>query len=69
MPLLHIDSCLDRLALEDAQAAAIVKLRFFTGLTHDETAAALGISPRTAKRAWSFARAWLFTELQRDSTG
>lgn len=63
--LLHIDASLDLLAKEDPQAAELVKLRFFTGLTHDEAALALGISPRTAKRAWSFARAWLYTELRR----
>lgn len=62
--LLRVDECLEKLAGEDAQAAAVVKLRFFTGLTNEETALALGISERTSKRAWAFARAWIFDELQ-----
>jgi predicted DNA-binding protein (UPF0251 family) len=44
--------------------AELVKLRFYAGLTLDDTAAALGISQRTADRYWAFARAWLYDELR-----
>jgi RNA polymerase sigma factor (TIGR02999 family) len=57
--LLDLDAALTRLADVDAQAADIVKLRVFAGMTVDEAAAHLGISPRTAKRSWAYARAWL----------
>ncbi len=45
----------------------MVELRFFAGLTVDETAAALAVSPITVKRDWAFARAWLFRELKESS--
>jgi len=61
--LLAIDEALDRLALIDEQQARIVELRFFSGLTVDETATALSISPKTVKRDWSVARAWLKREI------
>src|SRR5436190_7037672 len=61
--LLLIDEALEKLEKEDAMAAQLVKLRFFTGMTNDEAGAALGVSGRTAKRYWTFARAWLFQEL------
>jgi DNA-directed RNA polymerase specialized sigma24 family protein len=48
-----------RLAEHDAQNAELVKLRYFSGLSIEETASVLGISERTTKRHWSFARAWL----------
>ena len=48
-----------------ASTPRIVELRFFGGLTNEETAAALGVSPATVKRAWAVARAWLFRELTR----
>jgi RNA polymerase sigma factor (sigma-70 family) len=51
------------LALIDEQQARIVELRFFSGLTVEETATALGISPKTVKRDWSVARAWLKREI------
>jgi RNA polymerase sigma-70 factor, ECF subfamily len=54
---------LDRLAEWDPRQAKIVELRFFAGLTEDETAEALGISPRTVKREWTVAKAWLNSEL------
>ena len=57
--LLALDEALDRLAAADPQAAELVKLRYFAGLTIPEAAAALGISPRTADRLWAYARAWL----------
>lgn len=61
--LLALDEALGRLAAVDAQHARIVELRFFGGLTNEETAAALGVSPATIKRAWAVARAWLYREL------
>jgi RNA polymerase sigma factor (TIGR02999 family) len=63
--LLALDEALERLAQRDAQQSRIVELRFFGGLTNEETAEALGISPATVKRAWAVARAWLFRELTR----
>jgi RNA polymerase sigma factor (TIGR02999 family) len=63
--LLAVDEALERLARRDAQHARIVELRFFGGLTNEETAEALGVSPATVKRAWAVARAWLFRELTR----
>jgi RNA polymerase sigma factor (TIGR02999 family) len=57
--LLALDEALDRLAAHDGSMAEIVMLRFFAGLSVDETAEALGVSPRTVMRKWTFARAWL----------
>jgi DNA-directed RNA polymerase specialized sigma24 family protein len=54
---------LDRLALHDAVKAELVQLRFFAGLTLAEAAKALGLSEPTAKRCWSYARAWLYREI------
>jgi RNA polymerase sigma factor (TIGR02999 family) len=62
--LFAIDEALEQLATENAECARAVKLRFFAGLSIDETAAALGISPSTAKRHWAYARAWLFDALR-----
>lgn len=61
--LLAIDEALDRLAKIDEQQARVVELRFFSGLSVEETAAALGVSPKTVKRDWSVARAWLRREI------
>ncbi len=61
--LIALDAALTRLEAEDPQAAKLVELRHFTGLTVHEAAQALGISPRTADRVWTFARAWLHREL------
>jgi RNA polymerase sigma factor (TIGR02999 family) len=61
-----LDEALDRLERLDAEQARIVELRYFVGLSVDEAAAALGMSPATLKRRWALARAWLFREL---STG
>lgn len=61
--LIALDDALTRLAVEDPQAAKLIELRHFTGLSIPEAAAALGISPRTADRVWAFARAWLHREL------
>jgi RNA polymerase sigma factor (TIGR02999 family) len=61
--LLDLDEVLDKLAAVDADAAAIVKLRLFAGMTVEEIADIQGTSPRTVKRNWSYARAWLGREL------
>jgi RNA polymerase sigma-70 factor, ECF subfamily len=62
--LLALDQAIERLAALDAEQARIVELRFFGGLTVEETADALGISPATVKRHWTIARAWLARELE-----
>ncbi len=64
--LLRIDEAVEKLSLEDPASAELVRLRFFVGMKIEEAAGALGISERTAKRYWQFARAWLYDELQRD---
>ena len=61
--IIALDEALSQLEQQDVKAAERVKLRFFVGLTLDEAAQALGISPRTASRDWSYARAWLFRRL------
>jgi RNA polymerase sigma factor (TIGR02999 family) len=61
--LIAIDDAVQELARKNAPCAELVKLRFFTGLTLDEAAAAMGIARRTANRYWAFARAWLFDAL------
>ena len=57
--LLDLDAALDRLAGHHPQAAELVTLKFFAGLTLHEAGAALGLPPRSADRVWAFARAWL----------
>jgi RNA polymerase sigma factor (TIGR02999 family) len=61
--LLALDEALARLAAEDAEAARVVDLHFFAGLSIDEAAEALGVSRATAYRQWAYARAWLRCEL------
>jgi RNA polymerase sigma-70 factor, ECF subfamily len=61
---LELDRALDRLAALDSRQAKIVELRFFGGLTVEETAEILGISPKTVKRDWAVAKAWLHGELK-----
>lgn len=61
--LIDVDRLLSRLSQIDGRAAKLVELRFFTGLSIDEAADAAGYSPRTAKRCWQFARAWLRDQL------
>lgn len=61
--LLALDEALQRLAAEDPQQSRIVELRFFGGLSVEETAEVMGISTATVKRDWSVARAWLYREL------
>lgn len=64
--LLAIHEILDRFAQIEPRKAEVVKLRYFVGMTIEETAEALDISTPTAKRDWTFARAWLFRELKRE---
>jgi len=59
-----VDEALTKLALEDPVKAQLVKLRFFVGLSIPEAANALGLSESTAKRAWAYARAFLYAELK-----
>lgn len=62
--LLALDEVLNRLGENDPRTLQVVELRFFGGLTVDQAAEAMGISPRTVKREWNFGRAWLRTELE-----
>ena len=62
--LLLVSEALDKLAKQDPKAAEIVRLRFFGGLTLDKAGEVMGVTERTAKRYWAFARAWLFDELR-----
>jgi RNA polymerase sigma factor (TIGR02999 family) len=63
--LLLVDEALELLAREDPDKAELVKLRFYAGLSVEESAQALGISEKTVQRHWIHARAWLFREIQR----
>jgi RNA polymerase sigma factor (TIGR02999 family) len=62
--LLAVDEALDRLAATDAEAAQLVKLRFFAGFTAEQAAQAMGVSARTGDRIWRYARSFLFKELK-----
>ena len=62
--LLALDEALERLAIEDPEAARLVKLRFFAGLGHQEAAEIMGLTRRAADGLWVYARAWLFRELR-----
>jgi RNA polymerase sigma factor (TIGR02999 family) len=64
MDLVALDDALSRLATLDPEQARIVELRYFGGLTIDETAEAVGVSPATVKRQWTMARAWLKLQLE-----
>jgi RNA polymerase sigma factor (TIGR02999 family) len=61
--LLALDEALTKLAARDPESARLVELRFFAGLTVEQAARALGISPRAATRNWTYARAWLRREI------
>lgn len=61
--LIALDEALERLGRLDERQCRIVELRFFAGMTVDETADVLGMSPRSVKRHWQLARAWLYGEL------
>lgn len=65
--VLVVNEALNRLAAVDEQAATLVKLRYFTGLTVQETAQALGLSVRSTERLWTWAKAWLFSELRSEN--
>jgi len=66
LDIVALDEALTRLAELDEQQSRIVELRFFSGLTVEETAAILAISPATVKRDWSMAKAWLHREISGD---
>jgi RNA polymerase sigma factor (TIGR02999 family) len=67
--LVALDTALAQLAALDPRQAKVVECRFFGGLTEQETAEALGTSPRTVKRDWTKARAWLYEALHPDAAG
>jgi RNA polymerase sigma factor (TIGR02999 family) len=69
LDLVALDRALDRLSGLDAQQARIVELRFFGGLSVEETADVLNISPATVKRHWAVAKAWLLRELKGSTSG
>ncbi|HYC60706.1 MAG TPA: sigma-70 family RNA polymerase sigma factor [Thermoanaerobaculia bacterium] len=64
--LIDLDRALDQLSVEEPRLSRLIELRFFGGLGIDEASALLGCSPRTAKRDWTFARAWLLHRLSGD---
>jgi len=64
--LIRLDDALARLSQQDPEAAEIVKLRYFGGLTLEQAAEAKGISRRTAGRYWSYARLWLYREIMKE---
>jgi RNA polymerase sigma factor (TIGR02999 family) len=66
--LIALNEAIDRLAEENQDCASLVKMRFFAGLSVHEAADLLGFSDRTAKRHWTYARAWLFEALNCDDT-
>jgi RNA polymerase sigma factor (TIGR02999 family) len=66
LDVVALDEALNRLAEIDEQQSRVVELRFFSGLTVEETAEVMGISPATVKRDWSMAKAWLHRELSRE---
>jgi len=66
--VLALSDALDRLEAKDPRKAALVKLRFFAGLTHREAAVALGVSTATADNDWAYAKSWLRLQLSREST-
>jgi RNA polymerase sigma factor (TIGR02999 family) len=61
--LLELDEALDRLAKLDSQQSRIIELRYFGGLSIEDTSEFLGVSPATVKRSWASARAWLLREM------
>lgn len=67
--LLALDEALERLRRSDARSADVVDCRVFGGLTVEETAESLGISPATVKRSWTVARTWLYNELRSQPPG
>jgi RNA polymerase sigma factor (TIGR02999 family) len=67
--VLALHEALEQLAAHDPVKAKLVEMRFFAGLTLDQAAECLGISPRTADRAWRYARAWLYTAMAGPDSG
>ena len=67
--MLAVDDALLLLSRRDEQQGRIVEMRFFGGLTVEETAKALEVSPATVKRDWNMAKAWLTREMQRGAVG
>jgi RNA polymerase sigma-70 factor, ECF subfamily len=67
--LLAVDEALKQLAKLDQRKSEVVELRFFGGLTVEETAAALKVSPETVMRDWKLAKAWLLRELSHEAKG
>ena len=65
--LIALDDALTRFAAEEPEAAKIVELRYFAGLSIDDAADALGVSRATANRHWAYAKAWLRCELEADA--
>src|SRR3989442_12444605 len=65
--LLAVNDALDKLATRDKAKADLVKLRYFVGLTIEEAAQMLGISEPTAKRWWTYSRAWLYNEIKKSN--
>jgi RNA polymerase sigma factor (TIGR02999 family) len=67
--VLAVDEALQQLAEEEASVAEVVRLRWFAGLSIEQTAAALELSVRTVNRHWAYARAWLYQKLKADGDG
>ena len=63
--LIALDEALERLSVIDSRLCRVVECRYFAGLSDDETAEALGVTPRTVRRDWVKARGWLYAELER----
>jgi RNA polymerase sigma factor (TIGR02999 family) len=68
LDVLALDAALERLERKDPRHSQVVELRFFAGLSVEETAVALDVAPITVKRDWALARAWLFRELRRQAS-
>jgi RNA polymerase sigma factor (TIGR02999 family) len=68
LDLVALDGALDKLAGLDPRESRVIELRFFGGLSIEETAVVMGISPRTVKREWATARAWLRLEMKKDAS-
>jgi len=62
--ILMIDEALERLQSEDSEAAKLVVMKFFGGMTNQEAAASLGVTERTVERQWAYAKAWLLSAIQ-----
>ena len=67
--IVALDEALDALARKDARKAQVVELRFFSGLSVEETAAALGVSNQTVARDWTLSKAWLLRRMRHGNQG